>query len=488
MDTNAAPLATDTCYAAVKARDARFDGSFFTAVRTTGIFCRPICPAPTPKLENVSFHKSAAAAFAAGYRPCLRCRPELAPQAHAWLSGARLSAQVTEEIKRRLDDPPSVAEMATYAGVSERHLRRLFEEHLGTSPQAVLDTERLLFAKHLLSATALPVTQIASAAGYGSIRRFNDAFKAAYGNPPSALRRGTAAFNQHSDTTQLRMHLVVKPPFDWARLMHWHGPRAIPGVESIDATRYCRTLRLGNTIGWFEVAPVKDGLDFTLHAAMSHGLAGHLARVRQMLDLSANIAQIGAQLHDRVAEDALLERLLEHSPIGRLPGAWDPFELTVRAVLGQQVSVKGASTLMRRVVERHGTPSGIAHLPLCFPTPAALADANLDGLGITGARIRTLQALGRAVAEQPAFFTGIKTVEEAVGRLTRLPGIGPWTANYVAMRGLGLPDAWPTKDIGLVRAARALGFEGNFKALDAAAEAWRPWRAYVAFALWMSET
>jgi AraC family transcriptional regulator, regulatory protein of adaptative response / DNA-3-methyladenine glycosylase II len=453
-------LDDNQCWSAVKARDARFDGRFFTGVKTTGIFCRPVCPAPHPKRENVGFHKSAAAAFAAGFRPCLRCRPELAPSAFAWLNGEKLVAQAMDIIQSRLGDPPTVEALAAQIGVTDRHLRRLFDTHMGATPMEVIAVQRLLFAKQLLAQTTLPLTDVALAAGYGSVRRFNDAVRQAWQRTPSDLRKLEPPANPRAAlSVRLPLKSEQGDANEWTRLVQYYRLRALPGIESVDDTGFARSFMSHGHTGWFEVSPEPQGLAVTR-------IAQHLA------------------------QDPLIAPLVAAHGVPRLAVAWDPFEITVRAILGQQVSVKGATTLAGRIIAKFGEPAATGHANITrhFPTPQVLADADLGGLGLVGARINAIRTLARTMADDAAFFTRLTSPEQAEAALTALPGIGPWTAQYAAMRALGLPDCFPTHDLGLVRVAQKLGFTGNAKAIDVYAQRWAPWRSYAALVLWMSES
>jgi AraC family transcriptional regulator of adaptative response / DNA-3-methyladenine glycosylase II len=480
-------LDPDVCHRAVRGRDARFDGRFFTCVSTTGIFCRPICPARTPALENCRFTRSAAEALAAGYRPCLRCRPETAPGLGGWLG--------TEATVRRalaliaggaLDHGATAADLADRLGVGERHLRRLFDHHLGLPPGALARSRRLLLAKALLTDTDLPLTEVALAAGYGGLRRFQAAIRETYGRSPGDLRRNHA---QASATPGIRLRLSPREPFDWDALRAYLGTRAIPGVEWITPEgAYARTLALGETRGRLAIARDPDG---ALWARLSlnrwEDLSPVVARIHALLDLDADPGAIAAVLG---ADPLLAPRLAAHPGL-RVPGAWDPFELAVRAILGQQISVAGARTLAGRLVERLGEPlsgdetTGPTHL---FPTPRALANADLTGLGLTGARVRTLTGLGQAVADDPSLLDPTAEPGRARDRLLALPGIGPWTADYIALRAFRDPDAFPEADLGLLRALEGQGPWGEGRPsprqLRDRAEAWRPWRAYAALHLW----
>jgi AraC family transcriptional regulator of adaptative response / DNA-3-methyladenine glycosylase II len=452
-------LDSNACYQAVRTRDARFDGRFFTGVTSTGVYCRPVCPARTPKPSNCRFFRCAAAAQEAGFRSCLRCRPEVAPGLPA---GQGTSATVSRALRMiaegALDQRP-VEEFAAALGVGARHLRRLFEEHLGASPVAIAGTRRCLFARKLLAETDLPVTDIAFAAGFCSVRRFNTAMRSACGRAPRELRTGRAAERGGGIAVTLPFHA----PFHWRALTAFLAPRAIPGVEQVSAEAYRRAIRGG----FVEVRPARSAnhLVARFQLANVRDLGRLVARLHQVFDTDAPIAEIERHLEQspRLAPAVQRQRGL------RVPGAWDAFELTARAVLGQQVTVKGATTLAGRLVERYGEKTAHGFL---FPEPAALAGADLTLVGLPRARADALRGVAEAFASSAP--------PDSAAELRRLRGIGEWTAQYAAMRAFRDPDAFPATDLGLMRAAGA--------DVAAQAEQWRPWRAYAAMHLWMEKT
>ncbi len=486
-------LDRDVCYRALRTRDARFDGRIFVGVRTTGIYCRPICPARTPKLENVEFHPSAAAAQEAGFRPCLRCRPESSPDLAAWRGTSTTVARALGLIAEgALDgDDADVEQLALRLGIGERQLRRLFVRHLGASPIAVAQTRRVLFAKQLIHETRMSMTAIAEAAGFGSVRRFNATFRDLYGRSPSALRRSAAAASGDRAAT-ITLKLGYVPPYDWDAMAAFLAARAIAGIEMVEAERYRRTFALDGAHGTISVVPLagRAALAVAIRCANVRALPSIVARVRRVFDLGADVTAINAQL----AGDAFLAPLVAARPGLRVPGAWDGFELAVRAVLGQQITVAGARSLAGKLVAAYGGPleaslaeagSGLTHV---FPMPTRLANAPLGALGMPRARAATLTALAAGAAADPRLFERARDLDAAVARLRALPGIGDWTAQYVAMRALREPDAFPASDLGLLRAmADAGGTRPTAAALASRAEAWRPWRAYAAQHLWTAE-
>jgi AraC family transcriptional regulator, regulatory protein of adaptative response / DNA-3-methyladenine glycosylase II len=474
------------CDQARRSRDPRFDGLFFTAVHSTRIYCRPVCPAPYAR--RVSYYASAAAAEGAGYRPCLRCRPELAPGDGSWRRGDAALARALKLIDQgALADVP-LSTLSAGVGLGERQLRRLFVERLGAPPVAVHGTRRLLFAKQLLTETTMPVTEVALASGFGSLRRFNTTFKAAYRMAPRDLRRQPGAA-RHAPGAPLSLRLGYRPPYDFATVLDFLRARAVPGVEHVDADTYARVVAGEGTApaGWLRIGTWPgDGhaLRLELHPALAPRLLDIVGRLRRMFDLDADPGAIASVL----GGDPRLAPLIAARPGLRLPGGWDGFEIAVRAILGQQVSVVAARTLATRIASRHGEPltadgalPGLTHL---FPTPAALADADLAGVGLTAARAATVRAVARALLDGAVDFRVERTLGDFVDRWTALPGIGPWTAQYIAMRALGHPDAFPAGDLVLQKAVPDDGSRLSARALAARAGAWRPWRAYAVIHLW----
>lgn len=463
-------------------RDARFDGKFFIAVTSTGIYCRPICPSPTSKAANVRYYATAAAAAEAGFRPCLRCRPEAAPGTPAWLGTSAVVRRALRLIQEGVLDELSVDALAERTGVTARHLHRLFMQHVGASPIAVAQTRRLHFAKRLLDDTDLPITEVALASGFGSVRRFNDAFLKTYKRSPRELRGQQRDGVVATNADEVALKLAFRPPYDWAQVRDFFALRAVPGVERVDANGYSRTVAHegGHAIVSVRALDRENALELRVRGAPPAVLFQISAAARRTFDLAADPARITAAFES----DPLLRSLVAASPGVRVPGAWDPFECAVRAVLGQQVSVAAARTLAARVVARAGQAidggsDGLTHL---FPSPAALATAKLDGLGVTGARIDALRTLARAVLERKIDFSA--SAEEVTSALTSLPGFGAWTAQYIAMRALGDPDAFPAGDLVLRRMAGPSDAPLTTRELEARAEGWRPWRSYAVLHLW----
>jgi len=449
----------DVCYRAARARDARFDGLFFTAVRSTRIFCRPVCPAKTPLRRNVEFFSNAAAAQAAGYRPCLRCRPEVSPDAPIW-SGTSVTVQrALGLIDQGALDSGSTGELAERLGLTDRHVRRLFLEQLGIPPIAVAESRRTLFAKKLITETNLPFVEIAFASGFASLRRFNEAIRKVYDRNPRELRRFTP--REPAATSAIELKLNYRPPYNWDAFIAFIGPRVIAGLEEVSEFVY----RRGEVV--VRHNPAGNCLVASIGPSSARNLRRITERIRFFFDLRANTQEIAAQL----GKSPILKPLVRRCAGLRLPGCWDPFEMAVRAILGQQITVKGASTLAGRLAARFGGVQA-----------EVLADADLGLIGLTKARAESIRAFSRAVADGRIRFDAGVSSAEFMEQLCELPGIGAWTANYIAMRCLGDPDAFPASDHGLLRASGI----SSPRRLEEAAEAWRPWRSYAVMYLWES--
>jgi AraC family transcriptional regulator, regulatory protein of adaptative response / DNA-3-methyladenine glycosylase II len=514
MNPDAEPLQADACYLALKAHDARFDGSFFTAVTSTGIYCRPVCRVRTPKRENCRFFRHAAQAESAGFRPCLRCRPELAPHSVIW-SIQDASYILAHQAARMLDDPerwgdaaPSMEQLAARLGVSDRHVRRIFETQFGVSPLQYLQTRRLLAAKQLLADTDLPITQVALVSGYSSVRRFNAAFLQHYGLNPTRLRREGAA--RPAQGTAIR--LGYRPPYDAQAMLGFFGTRAISGIEFVGSSappelvegpggRLRRAqpertyVSLGRTLsiesggrwhkGWLvgEFDEERNQVVLRVSDSLHEALPLVIHRLRAALDLDADPQAINSVLHASFPRGDGL----------RVPGAMSGYELAVRAVLGQQITVAAARTLAQRLVDRFGEPieTPFAELRQLFPEPAVLAKASGDALGQLGIvkqRQAAIVAIAQAVVDKRLQLHGGADVHATIEALKQLPGIGDWTAQYIAMRALRWPDAFPAGDVAL---HKALGLQtgGNpARAAQTASQAWKPWRSYAVIRAWAQMT
>ena len=466
------------CSRARLSRDPRFDGKFYIGVVGSGVYCRPICPAPTAKEKNVRYFPSAAAAAEAGFRPCLRCRPESCPGTPAWLGTSNTVSRALRLIDESGLEDGGVELLAERLGVGSRHLRRLFIRHLGATPIAVAHTRRLHFAKKLIDETKLPMHQIAIASGFGSVRRFNAGIHKVYHRTPTQIRKlARQTATQTGNQYVFRLHF--RPPYHWQGMLDFLAVRATPGVEQVEGSTYRRTIAVNGHEGYFEVSPdrSRDALMVRIDFPEPRSLFHIVERIRAMFDLSADWTSIVKTLRS----DPVLAASLQADPGLRVPGCWNPFELTVRAILGQQVTVKGATALAGRLTSVFGKhfvgPQGLTHL---FPTPDILSTAKLASVGLTGARAETIRSLARAVVRGKIKFEGVVDSEEFLSRLCEVPGIGPWTAQYVAMRALREPDAFPSSDLGLLRALSST----NARELERRSEPWRPWRAYAAMYLW----
>ncbi|HEX9695689.1 MAG TPA: AlkA N-terminal domain-containing protein [Actinomycetota bacterium] len=472
----------DRCYRALLSRDRRFDGRFFTGVTTTGIYCRPVCPAPTPKRANVRFYPTAAAAQAAGFRPCLRCKPEHSAGTPAWPAVPEPVSRALALIGSGALDDGSVNDLAARVGVGGRQLRRLFDAHVGAAPLAVGRARRVHFAKRMLDETDRPVTEIAFAAGYGSVRSFNHDFAATFKRPPSEVRRT----GRRGPAGAIAMRLAYRPPLDWSSLASFVAVRATRGVEVVTADAYRRTIVADDAPGSIEIrfVPGEAHLMLTVTTASPARLLGIVERARRIADLGADPMSIA----DSLSGDAFMAGLVRARPGLRVPGAWDGFEVAVRAIVGQQVSVAGATTVASRLVELFGKPvetdlgPGLTHL---FPSAATLASAEVEAAGLRGAQADAIRALARAICDGTLSIDASAGLDDLVSRMTRLPGVGDWTAHYVAMRACGEPDAFPASDLGLRKAAGDAA-PATARALTARAQAWRPWRSYAAMHLWRS--
>lgn len=463
-------------------RDARFDGKFFIGVLTTRIYCRPICPARTCKEENVCYFPSAAAAAEAGFRPCLRCRPECSPGTPAWIGTSNTVSRALRLIGEIGLEDGGVEALAGHLGIGSRHLRRLFLKHLGATPSAVAQTRRLHFAKKLIDETTLPMTQVALAAGFGCVRRFNAAIRNTYHRTPTQIRSRRRHI-QPEPENQYVFHLPFRPPLNWNSMLAFLSARATPGVELIDSGAYRRSIFLNGHDGYFEVSldDRKNSLIVRIELGDPRSLFFIVERIRSIFDLNADWAIIAQSLRT----DPALARRIEAHPGLRVPGCWNGFELATRAILGQQVSVAAATTLAGRLARAFGQPfsagKGLSHL---FPSPDRLADAKIAGIGLPKTRAETIRALARAVCDQQIDFERVADTSAFLNRLREVPGIGNWTAQYIAMRALGEPDAFPAGDLAL---RRALNIASN-QELQRRAERWRPWRAYATIYLWSTNS
>ncbi len=463
------------CRKARLSRDPRFDGEFFLAVTSTGIYCRPVCPARPPREANVRYYRTAAEASQKGFRPCLRCRPESAPSSPAWQGTSTTVARAMQMINEGALNQQSMDQFAARLGVGERYLRKLFREKVGASPSAVAQTQRLHFAQKLLAETDLSVTDIAFASGFGSIRRFNSATREKFGRSPGELRRGRKSVARRKEI--IGLDLSYRPPYDWSSILDFFGRHALEGIESVEGNCYRRTIQLRGQSGLIQISPhpSRNALRLRLSLPDIQNLVGIVERVRQMFDLDANPDTISAGL----GKDPLLKKLLKQMPGIRSPQHWSPFESSIRAVVGQQVSVAAARKVCARLAascDNHFTLNGETHL--LFPTPRQLLNLADDALPMPARRKRTL----RSVCE---FFEQREVTAKSSGDLLELPGIGPWTCAMLSMRGYGNPDIVPPSDVALIRAMEAQDPLAE-SSLEQRLTEWRPWRSYAANLLWRS--
>jgi len=480
-------LDPDNYEQARQTRDARFDGRIFVGVLTTGIYCRPICPVRIPKKENVQIYKTAAAAAAAGFRPCLRCRPESSPGTPAWNGASSTVDRALQMIGQGMLDSASVASLAARLDIGPRQLTRLFHKYLGASPISVAQTRRLHFAKKLIDETALPLTDICFAAGFNSVRRFNACFLETYKRPPGDLRKSnagkTVVFPGANDDS-IEISLSYRPPFDWQAMLEFLAYRSIPGVEQITPDSYARTIRLGGKVGDFSAHFSKDVNEVVVKINFPDARALYqiVEKIRLLFDLNADSGEVASHFES----DALLMPIVERFPGLRVPGCWDGFEVVVRAILGQQVSVKSASTLVARIAEKHGEGynKGDAGLTRVFPDAGKLVEACFEGLGIIGQRINAIKAVANMVANDQMRIDSMTDSDDFVAKICQVKGIGEWTAQYIAMRALNDPNAFPHSDLILLRAAASSDKALTPKQLLERAMPWQPWRSYAVLLLW----
>ena len=487
----------DRCYRAAASRDARFDGVFYVGVHTTGIYCRPSCPAVTPKRRNVSFFPSAAAAQGAGFRACRRCRPDASPGSPLWDVKADVTGRAMRLIADGVVDRDGVAGLAARTGYTSRHLGRLLTEQLGAAPLALARVQRAHTARILIETTSLNFADIAFAAGFTSIRQFNDTMRETYDATPTQLRATSRARRRSagsggpegsagSGRTAISVFLAARQPFDGARLLRFLRPRAVPGIEQVDNRTYRRSLLLPHGSAYVMLTPRLDGVEATFELADLRDLSTAVERCRRLFDLDADPVAVD----DVLARTPTFQPLVAARPGLRVPAHVDGFELAVRAVVGQQVSVAGARTILARLVSEHGSSldgiglrDGVTRL---FPTPEAIAAIDPVDLPMPRSRGRALASLAQAVVDGSVVLDRGADRAEVRASLLALPGIGPWTADYVAMRALGDPDVWLGTDLGIVHALRSLGrHSAPGDGIDAAElESIRPWRSYAVLHLW----
>src|SRR3984885_9005243 len=479
MEANAAPplvgsaaeLEPDICWQAMHSRDRRFDGRFYVAAVSTGVYCRPICPVPFAKPNNIALFLCAAAAEAAGYRPCRRCHPESSPGTPAWLGTSAVVSRALRLIWDGALDGNSIDELAERLGLGSRQLRRLFIQHLGVPPIKVASTHRVHFARNLIEQTDMPMAEIALNAGFQSLRQFNHAVRTITGQAPTALRRLRDETAVPSQRGEFVMRLLYRPPFNWTALVAFLKPRATPGVELVQDDSYRRTIESDGGAGVIDVRPDQENACLIVRIALPkyRGLLHAVERIRRVFDLAADPLQIAGHL----SHDPRLKSLLENHQGLRVPGVWDGFEVAVRAALGQRLTVVDSNSIAGKLVRNFGRPietsvDGLTHL---FPRPEDLADAELTPLGIPRKCASSINAIARALSNKEFTFESFRTLQETISRLSAIQGVGEEMAHYIAMRASGEPDAFPLDQ----------------RSLTVLAEGWRPWRAYAAMHLWAAK-
>ena len=476
------PLDVERCYRAVESRDARFDGWFITAVTTTGIYCRPSCPTPVrPKREHVRFYPTAAAAQLAGFRACKRCRPDASPGSPEWNVRGDLVGRAMRLIADGIVDREGVRGLARRLAVSERHLHRLMLSQLGAGPLAIARAQRAQTARTLIETTDLALTDVAFAAGFDSVRQFNDTVREVFALTPTELRRTGRRRGDIAHGT-LVLRLPYRPPFDWSSLLRWLQARTLPGISETDGTRYRRTLRLPRGAGIAALEPMNGHIACTLQLESMTDLTSAVRQCRRLLDLDADPASVVEVL----ARDRRLATHVKKRPGLRAPGAVDGTELAMQAILGQQVSLAAGRTLATRLVTAHGDVVKIADPTLShlFPTAERIAEANLSTLGVPATRQATMRMLARTLAAGTFALDPGADRQQVYHQLLTMPGIGEWTAGYIVMRGLGDPDTFLPGDLGIRKAGARLGLGTSPSAIADHASAWRPWRTYATHQLW----
>jgi AraC family transcriptional regulator of adaptative response / DNA-3-methyladenine glycosylase II len=486
-------LNSEVCERARISRDPRFDGLFFIGVKSTGIYCRPVCKVRLPLAKNIDFYPSAAAAAEAGFRPCLRCRPETAPGTPAWSGTRAVVNRALRLIGEGVLDTCSVEKLADRLGMTDRHLRRLFMEHLGASPKAIAQTRRMHFAKSLLDTSALSIIDIALASGYGSVRRFNDHFKNSYGKSPRELR-GKKCLEKSEELT---FNLGYRPPYNWKFIIDFLSKRAIPGIEWVCDEAYLRVFQLDGELGWLQVEHRREHNKLVCRVSFpkvtSLGLIKE--KVKRIFDIDANPAEITHSL----SKESGMNKMLDDCGYLPVPGCWDPFEVSIRAIIGQLVSVSGAMTTMKKLVREYGEKVDV-DLPknnpgllvqgqdvYLFPKAEVLCDIDYQRVPLSRAKIAAIEGLAKAVVDGSIQFDLSVDPEELLKRLLGITGIGPWTAGYIALRALNDPDAFLSGDLVVRQVVTDIERKSSLiaiKDLEIFSEQWRPWRAYALMQLW----
>jgi AraC family transcriptional regulator of adaptative response / DNA-3-methyladenine glycosylase II len=470
-------LESDICWQAIRSRDRRFDGRFFVAAVTTGVYCRSICPVPFAKPNNISLFPSAAAAETAGFRPCRRCRPETSPGTPAWLGSSAVVSRALRLMREGALNGGDVDTLAERLGIGSRQLRRLFVQHLGASPVKIASTHRLHFARNLIEETDLPMSTVALNAGFNSIRQFNHAIRTTSGQSPSELRRSRYNPETAPGHSGLLIRLTYRPPLNWSALISFLGSTATPGVEFVEAGSYRRTIESGGGIGTIDIRPDHEQARLMVRIELPKydGLMTVVERVRRIFDLGADPLQIASHL----SRDPALKPLLQTQPGLRVPGVWDGFEFAVRAILGHQLPVMESNALAGQLARAFGRPidTSLEGLTCLFPQPGDLVDADLSIAGLGSDCAASIRELARLVLQKQLTFDASRSLLDTISRLRAVPGVTEETSHYIAMRAFGEPDAFPAGELGL-----------SDKCGQSIADIWRPWRAYAAMHLWTART
>ncbi len=474
----------DTCYAAIKSRDDRFDGKFLMGVVTTGIYCRPICPARTPLKENIRIFRHASEAAEASFRPCLRCRPELAAESQNFLGVSKSVVRALKKIEEGFLDKYTIADLASEMGVSERQLRRCFLTHLGTTPSTIATTRRLLTAKKLLNESNIPMSKVAYNAGYKSIRQFNHAIKKNYGRRPSDLRKRKES---DMDNTEIILKTPFFPEYDWQYILDYFRNRCVPFFETVTNDSYKRLIKIDDKVGFIELKQCDHkNLQVHIDPSLIDCVSQILTRVRGMFDLTCD----PEHFQEIFQKDKVIMDLFRKNKGIRVPGCWDFYELGIRTIINQQISIKAAVTVLDRIVRKYGLTHREDSTLKLFPDAEVLRDANLDNLGLTSAKIDSIKNFSIFVLN--GGLENLKnsdSYDESVAILTAIKGIGPWTANYLLMRGLRENDAFLYGDVVFNKKIEQFYDidSKDKKKVTEIAEQWRPWRSYATHLLWNAD-
>jgi len=474
------------CWQAVYSRDQRFDGRFFAGIATTGTYCRSTCPVSFGHPEAVRWFQTAAAAEAAGFRPCRRCHPDTSPGSSAWFGTWAVVSRALKLVSEGALDNGNLEQLADTLGIGSRHLRRLFRQHLGVSPLKIARSHRVLVAKNLIVATGLPIARIARGTGFRSVRQFNHSVRSAFGHSPSALRRLHGAATEGAASSGIVLHLPYRPPFDWASLIQFLASHATAGVESVENEIYRRTVEIGGVGGAIEVwhEASQERLAMRVFVPGCEALLQVVQRARHLFDLGADLLHVGAYL----ARNTRLAELVAKRPGLRVPGAWNGFEVAVLAVMGQSLTARGGEPAIARLVETLGPPvqvpvPGLTHL---FPKPEDLAEANLEAIGIPAGHANSVHALAKSVLSGALSFDSLKGTRNAASQLHSIPGLADEAIAYIAMRALGDPDAFSCAELEFQKALHPRRTPTPPEEVQRTFEAYRPWRAYAAMHYWMS--